>query len=283
MTDWGITSETGRLRDVLLCRPENYAWSPANRASRETLASGVTLDRDRLLAQYAEFEHALDQAGVTRHYLTPEPHLPYQVYTRDSSQMTPWGAVPLMLQAEVRRGEWGSIVDFYEGAGIPRFAWATRGKLEGGDIHVIRPGLLLIGYSDIRSDLEGARQFAGWFEGWEARFVPFPDFFLHYDTLFCMAAEGLGVACLDVMDEETQAWLRGHGIELIDVPYKAAARAGCNLLALGDGRVISPAENAELNAKLRARGIEVLDPEYRLFTMGGGSVRCTSMALRRDP
>ncbi|MBO6640334.1 MAG: amidinotransferase [Roseitalea sp.] len=280
---WGVRCETDVLTDVLLCRPDHYRWNPVNRASRETLAAGIELNIDHLKAQYAEFEGALDQAGVRRHYLESEPHLPYQCYTRDSSQMTPWGVVHLMLQAETRRGEYASVIRFYEQAGIPVFNWATRGKLEGGDIHLVREGLLLIGASGVRSDDEGAHQFAAWFEaqGWQCHIATFPDHFLHFDTLFSMAADGLAVCCVDVVADETLDWLTSHGIELIPASFKEASRAATNLLPLGNDRVISPAENTEVNAQLRAHGIEVFDPNYQLFTMGGGSVRCTSMALHR--
>ncbi|MEY3307466.1 MAG: hypothetical protein RLZZ413_1504 [Pseudomonadota bacterium] len=99
---WTLQSETGRLRDVLLCRPDNYAWIPTNAIARATLSSGTPLDRARLDAEYAEFEAALDQAGVTRHYLTPEAHLKYQVYTRDSSQVSPLG--PVLTCSQCRSG-----------------------------------------------------------------------------------------------------------------------------------------------------------------------------------
>jgi N-dimethylarginine dimethylaminohydrolase len=280
---WGVSSETGVLTDVLLCKPDHYRWNPVNRASRETLMQGLELDLAALKRQHREFEAALDEAGVRRHYLAGESHLPYQVYTRDSSQMTPWGVVHVMLQAETRRGEWASIIRFYEAAGIPVWNWCTRGRLEGGDIHLVRPGVLLIGYSGARSDLDGARQFASWFEekGWQAKLVRFSEHFLHLDTLFCMVSDRLAAACLDVLEDDVVAWLRGLGLELVPVSYKDASRAGCNVLALGDDRVISPRENADLNARLRAQGIRVYDPEYGLFTRGGGSVRCTSMALAR--
>ncbi|MCL4186467.1 MAG: amidinotransferase [Rhodobacteraceae bacterium] len=278
-----VASETGVLTDVLLCRPEHYRWNPVNRASRETLAAGETLDVAALNAQYAEFEDALDRAGVRRHYLVTAPHLPYQCYTRDSSQMTPWGVVHLMLQAETRRGEYASLITFYRDAGIPVFNWATRGRLEGGDIHMVRRGTLLIGTSGVRSDAEGAAQFAGWFaaRGWETHVTTFPDHFLHFDTLFSMAADGLAVACPDVIREDTLDWLASQRIRLLPASFKEASRAATNLLALGRDRVISPAGNTRINAMLRAEGIEVLDPQYRLFTMGGGSVRCTSMPLNR--
>jgi N-dimethylarginine dimethylaminohydrolase len=281
---WGVSNETGVLTDVLLCRPDHYRWNPVNRASRETLAAGAALDLAALLAQYREFEDALDRAGVRRHYLRAEPHLPYQCYTRDSSHMTPWGVVHLMLQAETRRGEYASLITFYREAGIPVFNWATRGKLEGGDIHMIRPGVLLIGTSGVRSDADGAGQFADWFaaKGWEVHITTFPDHFLHFDTLFSMAADGLAVACIDVIRDDTLDWLRAQGIQLLPASFKEASRAATNLLALGRDRVISPAENTGINARLRAEGIEVFDPHYRLFTMGGGSVRCTSMPLHRE-
>lgn len=280
---WGISSETGTLTDVLLCKPDHYRWNSVNRASRETLMQGLELDLPALQRQHREFEAALDEAGVHRHYLADEDHLPYQVYTRDSSQMTPWGVVHVMLQAETRRGEWASIIRFYEHAGIPVWNWCTRGRLEGGDVHLVRPGVLLVGYSGTRTDLEGARQFAAWFEaqGWQTRLVRFAEHFLHFDTLFCMVADRLAAACLDVLEHEDVAWLRGQGIDLVPVSYKDASRAGCNVLALGDGRVVSPRENTDLNRRLRAQGIRVYDPEYGLFTRGGGSVRCTSMALHR--
>lgn len=281
--EWGVGSETGVLTDVLLCRPEHYRWNPVNRASRETLSAGLELDAAALNAQFSEFEDALDRAGVRRHYLKGEAHLPYQCYTRDSSQMTPWGVVHLMLQAETRRGEYASLIEFYRMACVPVLGWATRGRLEGGDIHMVQPGSLLIGTSGVRSDADGAAQFAAWFEakGWEVHITTFPDHFLHFDTLFSMAAEGLAVACTDVIRDDTLAWLAARGIRLIPASFKEASRAATNLLALGRDRVISPIGNARINAVLRSEGLEVFDPHYQLFTFGGGSVRCTSMPLRR--
>ena len=281
---WTVRNDTGFLRDVLLCKPEHYAWQAVNQASRDTLARGEPLDATRLTAQFGELEAALEQAGVRRHYLAPEPHLPYHVYTRDAGVMMPWGLLFLQLWAEPRRGEYASILAFCAENQVPVWRHATAGRLEGGDIHLIRDGLALIGVSGERTSRAGAEQAATWLrdEGWEVRLVAMAPHFLHYDILFSMAAPNLATACLDVMDLETADWLRRQGLELIDVPYRDAVRAGCNLLALGEDRVISPRQNADLNGRLRALGIEVLDPDYDLFTKGGGGVRCTTMPLRRD-
>ena len=225
-----------------------------------------------------------DQAGARRHYIEPEPHLPYQVYTRDSSQTTPWGPALTQLALPPRRGEIASILRFH---GVHNGFWryCSHGAIEGGDIHIIRPGLLLVGWSGIRTTREGAAQFARWFadEGWETKLHSFPEHFLHLDVLFCMAAPQLAVACVEVLGDDFADWLKTRGIRVIDATYREVMAMSCNLLALGGDRIVSPRHSARINAALRAEGIEVLDPELDLFAAGGGSVHCMTMPLAREP
>ena len=171
-----IDSETGVLTDVLLCRPDHYRWIETNAIAVQTLGSGRRIDAQRLQGEFRQLEDALDQAGARRHYIEPEPHLPYQVYTRDSSQTTPWGPALTQLALPPRRGEIASILRFH---GVHNGFWryCSHGAIEGGDIHIIRPGLLLVGWSGIRTTREGAAQFARWFadEGWETKLHSFPN------------------------------------------------------------------------------------------------------------
>ncbi|WP_366656002.1 arginine deiminase family protein [Fodinicurvata sp. EGI_FJ10296] len=281
---WGVGSETGVLTDVLLCRPDHYDWIPTNVVAKAALAAGEKPEPAEVAAQFRELESALDTASVRRHYLTPDPHLPYQVYTRDSSQMTPWGAVVTQLFRPQRRGEYASILEFYQSAGIPIWGYATHGSLEGGDIHIIRPGLALIGHSGERTSEVGARQFAGWLEdaaGWEVRLYPFAEHFLHLDLLFCMVTDGLALVCEDVLEPDLLNWIDARGIRRLPVSYRDAMALGANILALGNDRVISPAHQTGLNDRLRAEGIEVLAPAFDLLTRGGGGVHCATMPLNR--
>jgi N-dimethylarginine dimethylaminohydrolase len=160
----------------------------------------------------------------------------------------------------------------------------TAGTVEGGDIHIVRPGLLMVGHSGVRTNFEGASQFGGIFEaqGWEVKLVPFAEHFLHLDVLFCMATPQLAVACIEVLGEGFEAFLSDRQIRTIRVSYAEVMAMSCNLLALGDDRVISPAHSTRLNAALRAEGVEVLDPELDEFARGGGSVHCMTMPLLRD-
>src|SRR5204863_4194648 len=89
---WGVDSEHGRLLDVLLCRPDNFRWLPTSAISRATLEAGHRFEADLARRQHAEMVAAYEEAGVGVHFLDPDPVLPYQVFARDSSAMTPGGA-----------------------------------------------------------------------------------------------------------------------------------------------------------------------------------------------
>ncbi|PWC26939.1 dimethylarginine dimethylaminohydrolase family protein [Teichococcus aestuarii] len=284
MSNWHVASETGVLTDVLVCPPDHYRWIPTNSIARRTLSENrQTPAPAHLAAQHAELVAAMQEAGVTIHRLTPEPHLPYMAYTRDSVVMTHRGAVLCQLERPQRRGEYAALIDFHAAHGSAFWRKSSAGTLEGGDIHILRPGLALIGHSGGRTDEAGAEQFAGWLraEGWEVRLEPFDEHFLHLDVLFCMAAPGLAVACTEVLDDTLLGWLADHGIRCIPVSYREVMQLGCNVLALGGGRVISARGNQGLNAALRAEGLTVLDPELSLFTLGGGGPHCLTCPLAR--
>ena len=280
--DWCVTTETGLLRDVLLCRPEHYRWIRTNAVAEETLASGAVLDAAAARAQFDALVAVLEGCGVACHFLQPDPALPYQVYTRDSSQTVPWGVLLTQLRMAERRGEVGAVLAFHAANGFWRCASA--GSVEGGDIHLIRDGLAVIGWSGVRTSLAGAEQVAGWLReaGWEVRLQPFAAHFLHLDVLFCMAADGLAVACVEVLGDAFADWLAGHGIAVIEAGYREVMAMGCNVLSLGAGRVISPLASGRINGALRAAGLTVFDPDMSCFSAGGGSVHCMTMPLRRD-
>ena len=145
-TTWGVDSEYGLLHDVLLCRADNFRWLPTSSISKATLASGAVFDYGLALRQHAEMVDAYTGAGVAVHYLDPDPALPYQVYARDSSFMTPYGAVVTQMAQWWRRGEYAPVIRFYQEHEIPIYNMVTAGSFEGGDFDVIEPGCVLIGY-----------------------------------------------------------------------------------------------------------------------------------------
>ena len=136
---WGADAEYGRLRQVLLGPPENFRWLPTSAISKATLESGARFDSELARAQHRELVSAYETAGVEVHRLEGDPALPYQVFARDSSVMTPWGALVTQLKQSWRRGEYAPVIRFYEGAGIPIWKMITAGAIEGGDVTIVEP------------------------------------------------------------------------------------------------------------------------------------------------
>ncbi|GAB3278508.1 dimethylarginine dimethylaminohydrolase family protein [Parahaliea aestuarii] len=281
---WGMDSEYGVLRDVLVGPMDHYSWQSGNAMSRRSQRLGRRYDPLQARAQYAEMLDAYRGAGVTTHILPPDPALPYQLYARDSSVMTPWGPIITQMYSPWRRGEWKAVLEFYLGQDIPVYDIVTAGSLEGGDFMVLKPGVILCGSSGERTSPEGLAQVRDWVEaeGWTFHSYHFDPYFLHLDVKLAMLSEGLAAVCGQALEPEFLDWLRGQGIELIDISYRAMLELGCNVVALGNDRVLLPKDNTELKEKCRAHGLAVIDPDVSLFTAGGGGVHCMCQPLRRD-
>ncbi len=282
---WGANSEYGTLRDALLCKPDYFHWLPTSSISKATLRSGAKFDRQLAMKQHGEMVQAYQDAGVTVHFLETEEALPYQVYARDSSFMTPYGAVVTQMAQWWRRGEYAPVIRFYQGKGIPIYNMITAASFEGGDFDVIEPGCVLIGYCGERTQEPAAKQVQGWFEdkGWEVKLAPMAEHYVHIDLMVCMLGHKLAAVCLDTTEDWIIDWLEGKNIEIIPVNYRDTMALGCNVVALGNDKVLSTAASTDLNARLRAQGFEVYDPDVSLFTQGGGGVHCMCQSLRRDP
>jgi N-dimethylarginine dimethylaminohydrolase len=282
--DWGIDSEYGRLLDALFCRPDNFRWLPTSAISRATLESGRSFDPAEARSQHAEMIGAYESVGVRCHFLEPDPALPYQVFARDSSLMTPSGAILTQLHQWWRRGEYAPVIRFYQENQIPIRGMVTAAALEGGDFVVVEPGRALIGNGEARTQEPAARQVAGWLEadGWEVRIEPIPERYVHMDVLVCMLGEGLAAVCVEAVASALLDWLRAAGVEILPVSVEDAMGLGVNAVALGGDRVLSTKRSTELNQRLRATGLEVLDPELSAFTLGGGGAHCLMQALRRE-
>ena len=282
---WGVNSEYGKLHDVLLCVPENFKWLPTSSISKATLRDPDSkYDLQTAMRQHREMTSAYEDAGVNVHYIVTDQALPYQVYARDSSFMTPWGAVVTQMAQWWRRGEYGPVIDFYQSKDVPIWKKVTASSFEGGDFDIIEPGCVLIGYCGERTREEAARQVQGWLEkeGWEVRLAPIAEHYVHIDLMVCMLADKLAAVCVDTTDPKIVAWLKSKKIEIVEVDYRDTMELGCNVMGLGDDKIISTSRSKKLNEQLRARGFTVYDPEVTMFTKGGGGVHCMAQALRRD-
>ena len=287
LSDWGVDSEYGVLHDILLGPADNYRWRETSSVSKKSIRRNYVFDNDVARKQHAEMVSAYETAGVTVHMHEPDPALPYQIFARDSSVMTPYGAIITSMANWWRRGENFRAIETYERLGIPIYDYVTAGTFEGGDFNVIEPGTVLIGWEgdEGRSQEQSAVQLKDWFEaeGWEVKLTDLDPFYVHIDLMVVMLAPKLAAVCLESTDPDVVDWLKSKQIEIISVPFQDTLDLGCNVVALGNDRVLLPEKSYVLKDKLKAHGLEVFDPDVSMITPGGGGVHCMCQALRRDP
>ena len=107
--EWSVNAQTGVLTDVLLGKPDHFRWVPLNSISAVNQANqekmGYHFDKQKAMQQHRLMVEAYEANGVRCHFAEADEGLPSSVFTRDSSFMTPWGAVITSVQTPPRRQE----------------------------------------------------------------------------------------------------------------------------------------------------------------------------------
>ena len=285
---WGIDNDYTKLTDVLLGKPDFYRWVDAGPIIMRTLINahqtGIQFDFDLAQRQHQEMVSIYEENDVKCHYLDSDEALHRNFFARDSSAMTPWGALICHMQIKCRRADYVTAIRFYQENNIPIWQYASAGHFEGGDFVILKPGCVLVGYCGERSEKEGSEQVCKFVQdqGWEAIVAPISREFVHMDGLVVPLAENLLVACSDALEDWVLDWIKDRGFQIVDVGYAEAKNLGVNLVALGNDKVLSMSGATKLNEEMRAMGFEVYDPDMSMFTLGGGGVHCLSQALRRE-
>ncbi len=256
--------------------------SAVNQANEEKM--GYRFDKQKAMQQHQRMVEAYEANGVRCHFVEADEGLPSSIFTRDSSFMTPWGAVVTSIQTPPRRQDYSVVSDFYRNAGIPIWKWVTENHFEGGDFVIVKPGVALLGWSGDRSTKTGAEQVAGWLREmeWDAYIVPISPQFVHMDAVVVMLEKGLALVCEDALPGYAIEWLDQQEIDRIVVPYADCVKLGGKFVSLGNKRVLSMSHNVNVNAALKEKGFEVTAIDYDMFALGGGGVHCSCHEIHRE-
>ncbi|MCK1652963.1 hypothetical protein IVA88_16190 [Bradyrhizobium sp. 149] len=269
-------SEYGRLREALLCPPAEVS---SGGGDQRTIPNHSIAKE-----QHEELVRTLVNEGIECHLMPADHGSPYQCYTRDSCVMTPWGLLQTRMGIMARQGEPRVATNYAGSLGIPLWKRITRGTLEGGDVQILRPGLVIVGYNGLRTTEDAAWQVKSWFEekAWTCRIVRYHRSLRHIDLAIGVLSESSLVCCREMVEAKELAWLMNEGYTLHDAPAEECLRMGCNILNIGGGRVIAHALNERSNRLLHDLGLRVIEVNVSEFVADFGGIHCLVQAVRRD-
>jgi N-dimethylarginine dimethylaminohydrolase len=284
-------SMVGRLDRVLVCSPNGAGWNQAVNADRwRELGFFHPPDFEKAQAQHDKLCGLLEYLGVEVLHLPTAPDLSLDaVYTHDPSLATDYGLIGLHPGKPNRIAEAQRHIEFCRSLGIPEFGRIQPpGKTEAGDMIWLDPTTLLIGQG-YRTNPAGIAQMSALLQpcGVKVISAPLPhgagpSACLHLMSLMSLLDARTALVDLPWLAVETVELLQSRGYQLVEIEYSERETLACNVLSLGDRRLLALEENQKTNQKLGQAGFEVLTfPGSELCVNGGGGPTCLTRPLLR--
>ena len=284
-------SMTGELRRVMVCPPASAGWNvPEKMAHWRELGFWHAPDFETAQNQHDILCHLLETSGAEVVSLPSTDSLTLDaVYTHDASLATDYGLVLMNPGKQNRVGEAQAHAEFCGELGIPVFGEIRLpGNSEAGDMVWLDSQTLLIGdgYRTNRAGIEQMRALLAP-KNVEVLSAPLPygsgpSACLHLMSLMSMIDEHTILVDLPWLAVETVELLKARGFRLIEIEYSERDSLTCNVLALGQRRVIAIEGNAKTNQRMREAGFDVRTfPGSEICINGAGGPTCLTRPLLR--
>ncbi|SIT57598.1 conserved hypothetical protein [Mesorhizobium prunaredense] len=294
---WGCSNDVGRLRAVLMHRPDDELSVVENKPMPEVGGFGdpekgwywmgrTMPDLPAMQRAHDEFTNLLRSEGVDVILVDKAaPGAMKQIYTRDSVIGIPGGAIVTRLARRVRRGEELPVTRALAKAGCPILGTIHgTAVFEGGGFAFIDAKTAVCTVS-IACNPEGVRQVESILAGLGVTLikVPMPGYRIHIDGAFIMVDVETAIVNVNELPYPFIEYLEKRGIKMIELPPEDSAMS-LNCLAVAPGRVIMHGSRSKrLADRLDAAGITVLTCNYETVELGGGGLHCSTAPLIRDP
>jgi N-dimethylarginine dimethylaminohydrolase len=279
------------LQRVLVCSPRTAGWGQPERAVRwQKLGFLHPPDFATAQRQHDAFCHELEAAGAEVIELLPDPALTLDaVYTHDSSLLTDRGLLALRPGKPNRVFESGHHSGFCSRLKIPTIASIPSPHIaEAGDMLWLDSKTLLIGQGH-RTSHSAIKYIRALFplHGIEVLSAPLPygsgpSACLHLMSLISLLNDHTSLVDLPWLAVETVELLKSRNFNFIEIDPSERDTLACNVLALGNNRLLAIAENEKTNARLRHAGFDVRTfPGSELCINGSGGPTCLTRPLLR--
>jgi N-dimethylarginine dimethylaminohydrolase len=284
-------SMVGRLQRVLVCSPRAAGWDHPSVADHwHELGFLHPPDFATAQAQHDELCRQLESSGAEVFHLPSAVDLSLDaVYTHDPSLASDHGLIGLHPGKPNRIPEAQRHMEFCRSLGMSVLGRIkSPGKTEAGDMVWLDSTTLLIGQG-YRTNSAGIAQMRALLQshGIEVLSAPLPygpgpSACLHLMSLMSLLDEQTVLVDLPWLAVETVELLKSRGYRLIEIEYSERETLACNVLSLGDKRLLALEDNRATNQKLREAGFDVRTfPGSELCVNGGGGPTCLTRPLLR--
>ena len=248
-------------------------------------------DLDLAIKQYDLFVELIKSFGSEVYFLPPDNNASLDsIYTHDPCTMTNNGLIVCNMGKLKRSTEPDHLKRFFQSINIPIIGKIeSPGTLEGGDIVWINKHTVAVG-EGYRSNSEGINQFKKLLGKQAKEIIPValphwegPNDCLHLMSNLSPIDENLFLVYSRLLPVSFIKYLLDHKIKLIEVPDEEYYSMGCNVLAMGKGKVIMLEGNPITQKRLEAEGVEVKTYNgSEISIKGAGGPTCLTRPFLRS-
>jgi len=284
-------SMVGPLKRVLVCSPRSAGWNQPGRVARwQELGFGHAPDFANAQQQHEQLCAELNAVGAEIIEFPASDDLSLDaVYVHDASLATDFGLILMRPGKTNRVVEADHQGQFTSELGIPTVAQIQApGTTEAGDIVWLDAKTLLIGRG-YRTNGAGIAQMRAILapKGVEVLSAPLPygpgpSACLHLMSLISLLDKQTALVDLPWLAVETVELLKSRGFQFIQIDSSERDTLACNVLALGEKRLLAIAENSKTNDHLRDHGFDVRTfSGSEICINGSGGPTCLTRPLLR--
>ena len=248
-------------------------------------------DLDLAIKQYDLFVKLIKSFGSEVYFLPADNNTSLDsIYTHDPCTMTNNGLIVCNMGKLERCTEPDHLKRFFQSINIPIIGKIeSPGTLEGGDIVWINKDTVAVG-EGYRSNSEGINQFKKLLGRQAKEIIPValphwegPNDCLHLMSNLSPVDENLFLVYSRLLPVSFIKYLVDHKIKLIEVPDEEYYSMGCNVLAMGKGKVIMLEGNPITQKRLEAEGVKVKTYNgSEISIKGAGGPTCLTRPFLRS-
>ncbi len=283
--DWGVSSECGKLRAVLLHRPGPELDEIDD---CDAVQMRADLQPDVARRQHDALAEAFRAHGVEVHYVEHgRIDKPNALFVRDLMVMTPEGAIVARPASTVRAGEERFVAEALAQLGVPILMTVHgHGTFEGADLSWVDRDLCFLA-EGLRTNTDGADHVERMLREIgikEVVRVGLPYGAMHLDGLLNFPSGDLAVVWPRRTPHKVVQTLQERGVGVIEVTDEREAHTSLpmNFVALEPGTILMPAGGDTMRAAYEAAGITCHCVDVDELIKAGGGIHCMTGFLKRD-